>query len=96
MTYTVRNTREKAMSLTGIKVVSNTLLPQATLDLKDTALERIPAGGRLPWTDYGADYADHATRMTSLSLTSLRVVCLPRPLSSGILPLVLYLVRPRL
>lgn len=60
MTYTVRNTREKAMSLTGIKVVSNTLLPQATLDLKDTALERIPAGGRLPWTDYGADYADHS------------------------------------
>lgn len=60
MTYTIRNTREKAMSLTGIKVVSNTLLPQATLDLKDTALERIPAGGRLPWTDYGADYADHS------------------------------------
>ena len=48
------------MSLTGIKVVSNTLVPQATLDLKDTALERIPAGGRLPWTDYGADYADHS------------------------------------
>ena len=60
MTYTIRNTREKAMSLTGIKVVSNTLVPQATLDLKDTALERIPAGGRLPWTDYGADYADHS------------------------------------
>ena len=60
MTYTVRNTREKAMSLTGIKVVSNVLLPNASLDLSAPKLSQVPAGGRLPWTDYGADYADHS------------------------------------
>ena len=84
MTYTVRNTREKAMSLTGIKVVSNTLLPQATLDLKDTALERIPRRwSPPPGPTTVLTMQITATRMTSLSLTSLRVVCLPRPLSSG-------------
>ena len=60
MTYTVRNTREKAMSLAGIKVVSNVLLPNASLDLSAPKLSQVPAGGRLPWTDYGADYADHS------------------------------------
>ena len=59
MTYTVRNTRAKAISLSGIKVVSNVLLPNASLDLSATKLSQVPAGGRLRWIDYGEDYTNH-------------------------------------
>ena len=54
--YTVHNSRKKAISLSGIKVVSNVLLPGAKIDLNPGLLDKLGANELPSWFGYSSDY----------------------------------------
>ena len=56
--YTVHNSRTKALSLSGIKVVSNVLLPKATIDLNPGLLDKLGSDELPSWFGYSSDYKD--------------------------------------
>lgn len=56
--YTVHNSRKKAISLSGIKVVSNVLLPEAKIDLNPGLLDKLGANELPSWFGYSSDYED--------------------------------------
>lgn len=57
--YTVHNSRAKALSLSGIKVVSNVLLPEAKIDLNPGLLDELGPNDLPTWFGYNSDYEDH-------------------------------------
>ena len=57
--YTVHNSRTKALSLSGIKVVSNVLLPEAKIDLNPGLLDKLGANELPSWFGYSSNYEDH-------------------------------------
>ncbi len=57
--YTVHNSRKKAISLSGIKVVSNVLLPKAKIDLNPGLLDELGPNDLPTWFGYNSDYEDH-------------------------------------
>lgn len=57
--YTVHNSRTKALSLSGIKVVSNVLLPEAKIDLNPGLLDKLGSDELPSWLGYSSDYEDH-------------------------------------
>ena len=57
--YTVHNSRKKAISLSGIKVVSNVLLPKAKIDLNPGLLDELGPNDLPSWFGYNSDYEDH-------------------------------------
>ena len=57
--YTVHNSRTKALSLSGIKVVSNVLLPEAKIDLNPGLLDKLGANELPSWVGYSSNYEDH-------------------------------------
>lgn len=57
--YSVHNSMNSPISLTGLKVVSNAIVPSAKLNLSGAALGRQPASSRsLSFSDYGYTYQD--------------------------------------
>jgi len=58
--YTVHNSRKKAISLSGIKVVSNVLLPEATIDLNPGLLDKLGSDELPSWFGYSSDYEDQS------------------------------------
>ena len=79
--YTVHNSRKKAISLSGIKVVSNVLLPEAKIDLNPGLLDKLGANELPSWFGYSSDYEDQThtygfpvSNLASSSTTSDAVV----------------------